>query len=406
MFSEKAIKTVNDAEKELTEEFKRIDETAIKNTARVIDAFREFRVAKEDLNGTDGYGYNDRGREKLDKIVARVFDKEAAFIRHNIINGTHALTIALFGLLRPGDAMLAVTGKPYDTLDEVIGINGKNGMGCLADYGIEYRESLFGCDFSEQLKDEKVKIVYVQRSKGYVNRPTLSVEEINKIVDFTHKNSNARVVVDNCYGEFVEEEEPRADLIIGSLIKNPGGGMAPSGAYIAGKKECVDLCSYRYSCPAIGLEAGATLDQNRNLYKGFFYAPHTVAQALKTATLASAVLEKMGYEVSPKPHEKRHDIIQAITFGKPEALVKFCQGIQAGSPIDSFALPIADDMPGYADRVIMAAGAFNQGASIELSADGPMREPYVAFMQGALTYESGKYGVLSAVDFLLKGENK
>ena len=402
MFSKKIQDIAKSAEKSLADEFARIDNISYHNTAKVMEAFSEFRVSKECLLGSDGYGYDDRGREVLDKVVARVFNAEDAFIRHNIINGTHALTIALFGILRPGDVMLAVTGKPYDTLDEVIGLKEANGTGSLADFGIEYRQVELGEDFSEQLKDPRVKMVYIQRSKGYVNRPTLSVEEINKIVEFSHARSNAYVVVDNCYGEFVDITEPEADLIIGSLIKNPGGGFAESGGYIAGKKEAVELCSYRYSCPAIGLEAGATLDQNKNLYRGFFYAPHTVAQALKTAHFAAACFDACGFEVSPKAGEKRNDIIQTVTLGEPEKLIKFCQGIQAGSPIDSYVAPMPWAMPGYSDEVIMAAGAFIQGSSIELSADGPMREPYLAFLQGGLTYESGRYGIMKALEFILE----
>ena len=403
MFSQRIQDIARAAELSLRDEFARIDEVAHHNTAKVMEAFSEFRVSKECLLGTDGYGYDDRGRETLDKVVARVFNAEDAFIRHNMINGTHALTIALFGILRPGDVMLAVTGKPYDTLDDVIGMKGANGTGSLADFGIEYRQVELGEDFSEELKDPRVKMVYIQRSKGYVNRPTLSVEEINKIVEFSHARSNAYVVVDNCYGEFVDMTEPKADLIIGSLIKNPGGGMAESGGYIAGKKEAVELCSYRYSCPAIGLEAGATLDQNKLLYRGFFYAPHTVAQALKTAQFAAACFEACGFEVSPKAGEKRNDIIQTVTLGDPDKLIKFCQGIQAGSPIDSYVAPMPWAMPGYSDEVIMAAGAFVQGSSIELSADGPMREPYRAFLQGGLTYESGRYGIMKALEFILEG---
>ncbi len=401
MFSQKIQDIANRAELALCDEFARIDEISHHNTVKVMEAFSEFRVSKECLLGSDGYGYDDRGREVLDKVVARVFNAEDAFIRHNMINGTHALTIALFGILRPGDVMLAVTGKPYDTLDEVIGMKEANGTGSLADFGIEYRQVELGEDFSEQLKDPRVKMVYIQRSKGYVNRPTLSVEEINKIVEFSHARSNAYVVVDNCYGEFVDMTEPKADLIIGSLIKNPGGGFAESGGYIAGKKEAVELCSYRYSCPAIGLEAGATLDQNKNLYRGFFYAPHTVSQALKTAQFAAACFEACGFEVSPKAGEKRNDIIQTVTLGDPDKLIKFCQGIQAGSPIDSYVSPMPWAMPGYSDEVIMAAGAFVQGSSIELSADGPMREPYIAFLQGGLTYESGKYGIMKALEYIL-----
>ena len=402
MFSKRIQDIARAAEDFLRDEFARIDEVAHHNTAKVMEAFSELRVSKECLLGSDGYGYDDRGRETLDKVVAKVFNAEDAFIRHNMINGTHALTIALFGILRPGDVMLAVTGKPYDTLDEVIGMKEANGTGSLADFGIEYRQVELDEDFSEQLKDPRVKMVYIQRSKGYVNRPTLSVEEINKIVEFSHARSNAYVVVDNCYGEFVDITEPKADLIIGSLIKNPGGGMAESGGYIAGKKEAVELCSYRYSCPAIGLEAGATLDQNKLLYRGFFYAPHTVAQALKTAQFAAACFEACGFEVSPKAGEKRNDIIQTVTLGAPDKLIKFCQGIQAGSPIDSYVAPMPWAMPGYSDEVIMAAGAFVQGSSIELSADGPMREPYLAFLQGGLTYESGRYGIMKALEFILE----
>ncbi len=402
MFSNKILDIAKRAEESLFSEFTRIDEVSRYNTEKVLSAFNEFRVSKECLLGSDGYGYDDKGRDTLDLVVAKVFNQESAFIRHNIINGTHALTIALFGILRPGDIMLSVTGKPYDTLDEVIGIGGANGTGSLADYGIEYRQVELGEDFSEELKDPRVKMVYIQRSKGYVNRPTLSVDEINKIADFSHARSNAYVVVDNCYGEFVDITEPRADLIIGSLIKNPGGGVARSGGYIAGKKEAVELCSYRYSCPAIGLEAGASLDENRMLYKGFFYAPHTVAQALKTAQFAAAVFEECGFEVSPKAGEKRNDIIQTVTLGSPDKLIKFCQGIQAGSPIDSYVSPMPWAMPGYSDEVIMAAGAFVQGSSIELSADGPMREPYLAFLQGGLTFESGRYGILKALEYILE----
>lgn len=401
-FNKEITEAAKRAQESLTAEFERIDEISYKNTEKVMTAFADNRASSECLNGTDGYGYNDKGRETLDKIVAQSFNAEDAFIRHNIINGTHALTIALFGILRPGDVMLAVTGKPYDTLDSVIGLGGADGTGSLADFGIEYREVPLGADFSEELKDKKVKMVYIQRSKGYVNRPTLSVEQIDSIVDFTKQRSDAYVVVDNCYGEFVDIKEPSADLIIGSLIKNPGGGMAQSGGYIAGKKEAVELCTYRYSCPAIGIEAGATLDQNRLLYKGFFYAPHTVAQALKTAHFASALFAQYGFDVSPKPNEKRNDIIQTITLGDPDKLVRFCRGIQAGAPIDSYVSPIPDAMPGYSDPVIMAAGTFVQGASIELSADGPMREPYAAFMQGGLTYESGKYGIMKALEYILE----
>lgn len=404
-FTDEIIKLTKSAERELSDVFTQIDEVAFYNTQRVMDAFIENKVSEAMFAGSTGYGYDDRGRDTLDKIYASVFSAEAAFVRHSIVNGTHALTIGLFGLLRPGDLLLSVTGKPYDTLDKVIGINGKTGDGSLADFGIGYRQVDMtpegGIDFEGIAKEltDKVKVVFIQRSKGYENRRTLSVEEIERVIRFVRARSKAYVMVDNCYGEFCQTQEPTAvgaDLIAGSLIKNPGGGMAESGGYLAGTCEAVRLCSYRLTSVGVGLEVGASLDQNRNLYKGFFYAPHTVAQALKVAHLASYVFEKLGCPVEPGYLEKRYDIIQAVQLGSEEAMRAFCKGIQSGSPVDSFVTPEPWDMPGYSDKVIMAAGAFVQGASIELSADGPIRPPYTIFFQGGLTYESGKIGIMSA----------
>lgn len=395
----------DEAEDALAPIFRRLDKTSAFLTGKVLDAFREEKVSVSHFDATTGYGYDDKGRDTLERIYSRVFGTEAALVRHSIMSGTHALTIGLFGLLRPGDVMLSVTGKPYDTLDEVIGLSGSPGCGSLKDYGVIYRECPLGADFSDALKDKAVKIVYIQRSKGYLDRPTLSVEEINKIADKVHSLSDAYVVVDNCYGEFTEETEPRADLIIGSLIKNPGGGLAESGGYLAGTKRAVELASYRFSCPGIGLECGATLGQTKNMYKGLFFAPHAVAQALKTAHFAAYIFGALGFDAFPVWEEKRYDIIQTVRLGTPEELCAFCRGIQAGSPVDAYVRPEPWDMPGYSDKVIMAAGTFTQGASLELSADGPLRAPYTVFMQGGLTFESGRIGILSAAREVLKQKN-
>lgn len=408
---------VKEAEERLSPYFAHIDEVAQANTEKVLSAFAEFRVDAGMFGSTDGYGYDDRGRDTLDKIYARVFGAESAFVRHSILSGTHALTIGLFGLLRPGDTLLAITGKPYDTLDEVIGITGEKGIGTLADFGVRYREIPLLPDGTPDKKeilrvlteDKTVRVAFIQRSKGYMNRPTLSVDEIGELSSLVHGASNAYVMVDNCYGEFVEEKEPcavGADLMVGSLIKNPGGGMAESGGYLAGSARAVSLCGYRFSAPGVGLEIGASLGANKSMYKGFFYAPHTVAQALKTAHLAAYIFEKMGYKTSPAWNEERHDIIQSVACGSAEGLIAFCRGIQWGSPVDAYVTCEPWAMPGYSDPVIMAAGTFTQGASLELSADGPVRPPYTAFFQGGLTYESGKVGVLSAARAMLSLENK
>lgn len=410
-FSQKVISLAKEAQIALADRFSDIDNTSFVCTRKVMDAFASHKVAEADFAPTSGYGYDDRGREKLDAIYAQVFDAEAAFVRHQIVNGTQALTIGLFGLLRPGDTLLSVTGKPYDTLEEVIGISGTPGNGSLADFGVAYRQVDLlpdgGIDYPaiERALDSTVKVVFIQRSKGYMDRRTLSVSEIGEIAAFVKSRSSAYVMVDNCYGEFTEDREPTAvgaDLIVGSLIKNPGGGMAECGGYLAGSAKAIELCSYRLTSVGVGLEVGATLGQNKSLYKGFFYAPHTVAQALKTAHLAAYIFDRLGFRVEPAWNEPRHDIIQTVALGSEAAMCAFCKGIQEGSPVDSYVTPLPWAMPGYGDSVIMAAGTFTSGASIELSADGPIREPYNIYFQGGLTYESGKLGILMAAEEILR----
>lgn len=415
-FSDRIIKLTAEAERELRPQFDEFDRIAYVNTARVLEAFSAHRVSEAMFAPSTGYGYGDIGRDALDVIYADVFGAEAAFVRHNIVNGTQAIAIGLFGLLRPGDVMLSVTGKPYDTLNEVIGADIKNGDGSLADFGIKYDDVDLlpggGIDYAGIEKKiaeygDSIKVIFIQRSKGYMNRPTLAASEIGEIIKFVKARCRAYVAVDNCYGEFCDEAEPTAygaDLIMGSLIKNPGGGMAECGGYIAGTKRAVELASYRQTTVGIGTECGATIGQNRNMFKGFFYAPHTVAQAKKTAALAAYIFDKLGYPVEPEWSDERHDIIQTVRLGTPEGLCAFCRGIQSGSPVDAYVTPEPWDMPGYADKVIMAAGTFVSGASIELSADGPLRPPYTAFFQGGLTYESGKYAIMTAADMIISGK--
>ena len=416
-FSDRILGLCAEAERELAPIFAEIDAISFANTKKIMDAFREHRVSESMFISTSGYGYDDRGREVLDAVWADVMGAEAAFVRHSIVNGTQALTIGLFGLLRPGDIMFSIAGKPYDTLDEVIGNVGEVGNGSLRDFGVEYRQAdlkddgSFDLDAIEKVmrsEGDRIKVIFIQRSKGYLNRRTLSVDDIGKVIEFVRPICpDAYVVVDNCYGEFTETREPTAvgaDMIIGSLIKNPGGGMAESGGYIAGSARAVELASYRLTSVGCGLEVGATLGQTKSLYKGLFYAPHTTSQALKTAHLAAYMFGSrgLGFDVEPEWNEKRYDIIQSVITHSPEGLCAICRGIQAGSPIDSFVTPEPWEMPGYTDKVIMAAGAFTQGSSIELSCDGPLREPYTAYLQGGLTYESGKIGVLSAAEEALK----
>ena len=414
LFCDTVLQLAAEAEAALQNRFSEIDRVSFENTMRVMDAFRRFRVSDSMFQSSSGYGIGDRGREVLDELWADVMGAEAAFVRHSIVSGTHALTIGLFGLLRPNDILYSIAGKPYDTLEEVIGLTGEDGNGSLKDFGVSYMQTDLTDDGEFQMdeilenlkKHPNVKVVFIQRSKGYLNRKTLSVKKIGEAIDAVKAICpDVFVVVDNCYGEFVETVEPThvgADLIIGSLIKNPGGGMAESGGYLAGSARAVELASYRLTSVGIGIEQGATMGQNKSLYKGLFYAPHTVSQALKTAHLAAYMFEKLGYEVEPRWDEPRYDIIQSVKTGSEEMLCAFCAGIQKGSPVDAFVTPEPWEMPGYSDRVIMAAGGFTQGSSIELSADGPIRPPYTAFFQGGLTYESGKIGILSAAQNILE----
>lgn len=395
-----------ECERELSGVFAALDSVSQECTEKVLKAFEKLRLAETHFAPSTGYGYNDEGRDVCEKIFAEVFGTEEAIVRHNIISGTHAISIGLFGLLRPGDTMLSVTGMPYDTIEPVIGI--KPAAGSLAEYGVKFDkiDMVNGRVDIEAVKkyllnDKTVKMVYIQRSKGYLARRTLTVEEINEVYKAAKSISNAFVVVDNCYGEFVETKEPTADLIIGSLIKNAGGGIAECGGYLAGTAEAVELASYRLTVPGVGREGGASLGQTKNMLKGLFLAPHAVAQAIKTAHFAAALFEKLGYNVMPKPLEKRSCLIQTIDLCTKEKMLAFCRGLQAGSPIDSFVEPVGWAMPGYDCEVVMAAGAFTQGSSIELSADGPLEEPYRIYLQGGLTYESGKYGVLRAAEEVL-----
>lgn len=411
--SEKVIELVNRAEERIAEQFKKIEETAQINQMRVMKAFSDHHVSETHFVPTTGYGYDDLGRDTLDQIYADVFGAEDALVRHNFISGTHTISTALFGVLRPQDTLVAITGKPYDTLEEVVGIRGEAGNGSLRDFGVSYQEIALLPDgmpdysaIEKALSEKPVKAVLIQRSKGYGWRPTYTAEQIGDLIAFVKKHSKDTVtIVDNCYGEFTQTSEPTmfgADLIAGSLIKNPGGGLAETGGYIAGKKQYIELCANRLSSVGIGKECGASLGFNRSMYQGFFLAPHVVSQALKAAELCAAVYEELGFQVLPKPGEVRADIIQSIRFEKPERLIAFCRGIQKGAPVDSFVTPEPWDMPGYDSQVIMAAGAFVQGASIEFSADGPLREPYIAYMQGGLTYESARLGILASVQELVQ----
>ncbi len=399
------------AESQIRPIFAQIDRVAQENTRKVMEAFQDHRVSEACFAGTTGYGYDDLGRETLDRIYAQIFGTEAAIVRSQFVNGTHALTCAMFSLSNPGETVLAVTGTPYDTLRCAIGISG-DGVGSLRYYGIGYSQvdlTAAGEPDYEQIRraaaDSKVTGVMLQRSRGYDDRRALTIEDIRRICEAVREvNPNAHIMVDNCYGEFTDVLEPTqvgADLIAGSLIKNPGGGIAPTGGYIAGKRELVERAALRLTTPGIGGECGSTLGVNRQFFQGLFLAPHTVAQALKTAVFCAAMMDLLGIESSPKYDEKRSDIIQMVKLGSADRMKKFCLGIQAGAPVDSYVTPEPWAMPGYDDEVIMAAGAFIQGSSIELSADGPMREPYIAYMQGGLTYESGKLGIMMAVSAML-----
>lgn len=395
-------------EKQLKERFKEIDRNAEYNQLKVIKALQEHRVSAECFMGSSGYGYNDLGRDTLEEVYASCFKGEAALVRPQITCGTHALALALMSNLRPGDELLSPVGKPYDTLEEVIGI--RPSKGSLAEYGVSYRQvdlladGSFDYDNIKKALNEKTKLVTIQRSKGYQTRPTLSVDRIGELISFIKKiKPDVICMVDNCYGEFVERKEPLevgADMIVGSLIKNPGGGLAPVGGYIVGKKECVENAAYRLTSPGLGKEVGASLGVIQSFYQGLFLAPTVVAGALKGAVFAANIYESLGYPVVPDSRESRHDIIQAVTLKSPEALIAFCKGIQAAAPVDSHVTPEPWAMPGYDDEVIMAAGAFVQGSSIELSADGPLREPYAVYFQGGLTWYHAKLGILMSLQKL------
>ncbi|AOZ96355.1 methionine gamma-lyase family protein [Butyrivibrio hungatei] len=393
--------------KELEPRFKKIDEIAEYNQLKVIKAMQDNKVSEACLLGTTGYGYNDIGREKLEAVYASVFHTEDALVRPQITCGTHALALALMSNLRPGDMLFSPVGKPYDTLEEVIGI--RPSKGSLAEYGVEYSQvdllpdGSFDFDNIKKtlLEHSNIKLVTIQRSKGYQTRPTLSVERIGELISFIKGiKKDVYCMVDNCYGEFVETIEPTdvgADMVVGSLIKNPGGGLAPIGGYIAGKKECVENAAFRLTSPGLGKEVGASLGILPQFYQGFFLAPTVTASALKGAIFAANIYEKLGFDVVPNGKEDRYDIIQAVTFGKPEGVIAFCEGIQSAAPVDSFVTPEPWDMPGYDAQVIMAAGAFVSGSSIELSADGPIKEPYSVFFQGGLTWPHAKYGILKTL---------
>lgn len=392
------------------DDFAVFEENAAYNGAKVLAAFQKCRVSEPCLSGTTGYGYGDQGREVLDRVVAETFGAEDALVRYNFVSGTHALSVALFGVLRTGDKMVSLTGRPYDTLTEVIGLDGNPKSGSLKNFGITYDELPLLADGTpdyDAVPDavRGAKVAYIQRSRGYSLRPALTMAQIERLVTLVRRtNPHAIVMVDNCYGEFVETREPiqvGCDLMIGSMIKNVGGGIARTGGYIAGKCELVQQCAERLTCIGMGKEVGCTLDMNRELYLGFFHAPDTTANALKTADFAAALFGQLGFSCYPKVSQQRGDIVEAIQLGDKARLTAFCQGIQHGSPIDSFVTPEAWDMPGYSNQVIMAAGAFTMGASIELSADAPIREPFAVWMQGGITYTSGKIGVLFGAQRLL-----
>lgn len=397
----------NEVENEIKDEFREVDKICEINSIKVLSAFQKCNLQEMHLNSSTGYGIDEPGRNKIEEIYANVFKAEDALVRAQFISGTHALAITLSALLRPNDTMISITGEPYDTLQTVIGCNSANSKSSLKAYGVKYEQiELVNNDFDiktiqERLKKQDVKLIEIQRSKGYSTRKSLTIEKIENVINKIREiNKNVIIMVDNCYGEFVQEKEPielGADIAVGSLMKNLGAGIATSGAYIVGKKELIELCAERLTAPGIGKEIGPSLGQNTLLLKGLFFAPQVVASSIKTAIFASRILEKLGYDVDPKYDEERADIVQTIILGSKEKLIKFCQGIQSGSPIDSEVIPYPSDMGGYEDKVIMAAGTFTEGSTIELSCDGPIREPFIAYMQGGLTYNYGKLGILKAI---------
>lgn len=400
---------INNCEKELKEQFELVDKIEEENSRKVLESFWEYEISDIHFNSTTGYGYNDIGRDTIEKVYAKVLGAEDALVRNQFISGSHALTVALFSYLRPNDIMLSISGKPYDTLEEVIGI--KENKSSLKSFGIKYEQiDLIDNEFDfEKIKDflekNKVKLIEIQRSKGYSTRKSIEIEKLEKVIKFIKEiDKETIIMIDNCYCEFVETKSPLevgADVVVGSLIKNLGAGITENGAYIAGKKELIELAGERLNLPGEGKEVGPSLGSNKSLLKGLFFAPSVVASSLKTAILTAKVLEKLGFEVEPKYNEKRADIVQNIIFNNPDKLIKYCQGIQKGSPIDAHVTPIPWDMPGYSDQVIMASGSFTQGSSIEISCDGPLRSPYIAYQQGSLTYNYGKIAIEKAIESLI-----
>lgn len=407
--SEDVLSLFEECENDLQGIFKELDKKCLKNSFKVLEAFNKFQISEVHFNSTTGYGYGDVGRDTIEQVFSSVLGSEDALVRGQFISGTHALTVTLFALLRPGDLLLSITGKPYDTLDEVIGI--VDNPSSLKAFNVKYDQiELVNDDFDylkieEYLKNNKVRVIEIQRSKGYSTRRSISIEKVRKVTELIHRvQPDAIVMVDNCYCEFVSSFEPTevgCDIMVGSLIKNLGGGIAPNGAYVAGRKVLVDLVAERLTAPGEGREVGPTLGINKSFLQGLFFAPSVVCSSLKLAVLTSKVMEKLGYDVEPKWNDERADIVQNIIFRNSDLLIKYCQGIQMASPIDSNCIPEAWDMPGYQDKVIMAAGTFTQGSSIELSCDGPIREPYIAYQQGGLTYDMGKIGIMKAVSNLL-----
>ena len=404
------IQLSKEVEKEIEPIFKKIDEIKEINSIKVLSAFQECGLSEMHLHSSTGYGIDEVGRNKIEEIYAKIFNTEDALVRAQLISGTHALAVTLFGILRPGDIMLSISGAPYDTLQTAIGISKEQSKSSLKSFGVKYEQiELKNNDFDideiiKRVEKNDIKLIEIQRSRGYSTRKSLTVDKIEKVITAIRKvNKDVIIMVDNCYGEFVEEKEPTdvgADVMVGSLMKNLGAGIATSGAYIVGKKDIIELCAERLTAPGVGKEIGPSLNQNIPFLKGLFFAPSVVASSVKTAVFASRILEKLGYNVEPKFDEKRADIVQTIELGDANKLIKFCQGIQSGSPIDSMVVPEPSDMAGYDDKVIMAAGTFTEGSTIELSCDGPIREPYIAYMQGGLTYEYGKSGILKALSMM------
>ena len=414
MIKNETIELFNKCEKEVKEEFNKLDAMCDRNSLKVLNAFKNNNISEVHFNSTTGYGYNDIGRDAIEKVFAEVLGAEDALVRSQFISGSHALTVTLFALLRPNDTLLSISGKPYDTLDEVIGI--VENPSSLKSFNVNYEQiDLINDDFDyesieKKLKEKKIKVIEIQRSKGYSTRKSIVLSKIDKVIRFIRSiDEDVIIMIDNCYCEFVEDKSPLeidnpADVIVGSLIKNLGGGIAPNGAYVAGKKHLIDLVADRLTVPGEGREVGPTLGINKLLLQGIFFAPSVVCSSLKTAVITSKVMEELSYDVEPKYNDERCDIVQNIIFHNSDKLIKYCQGIQEGSPIDSNAVPLPWDMPGYTDQVIMAAGAFTQGSSIEMSCDGPIREPYIAYQQGGLTYNYGKIAVMYAVEKILDKE--